>query len=92
MKTSRSNLALLAAAVTMAAFAVSAQVPVQNVDPARHGNLAAAQQLVVQAFQRLSDAQYANDNQLGGHVARAKELLREANNEIKLAVEAANRR
>jgi hypothetical protein len=67
-------------------------VPVQNVDPARHGNLAAAQQLVVQAFQRLSDAQYANDNQLGGHVMRAKELLREANNEIKLAAEAANRR
>lgn len=47
---------------------------------------------VVQAFQRLSDAQYANDNQLGGHVARAKDLLRQANNEIKLAAEAANRR
>jgi hypothetical protein len=92
MKTPRSKLAMLAVAVTLAACAVSAQVPVQNVDPARHGNLAAAQQLVVQAFQRLSDAQYANDNQLGGHVARAKDLLREANNEIKLAAEAANRR
>ncbi len=92
MKTPRSKLALLAATVTLAACAVSAQVPVQNVDPARHGNLAAAQQLVVQSFQRLSDAQYANDNQLGGHVARAKDLLREANNEIKLAAEAANRR
>jgi hypothetical protein len=92
MKTPRSNLVLLAAAATLFVCAVSAQVPVQNVDPARHGNLAAAQQLVVQAFQRLSDAQYANDNQLGGHVARAKELLREANNEIKLAAEAANRR
>jgi hypothetical protein len=92
MKTSRYKFATLIAAVTLAACAVSAQVPVQNIDPARHGNLAAAQQLVVQAFQRLSDAQFANDNQLGGHVARAKELLREANNEIKLAAEAANRR
>lgn len=92
MKIPRSKLVVLAAAVAVAACAVSAQVPVQNVDPQRHGNLAAAQQLVVQAFQRLSDAQYANDNQLGGHVARAKDLLRQANNEIKLAAEAANRR
>jgi hypothetical protein len=92
MKTPRSKFAMLIAMVTMTACAVSAQVPVQNIDPARHGNLAAAQQLVVQAFQRLSDAQFANDNQLGGHVMRAKELLREANNEIKLAAEAANRR
>lgn len=92
MKIPRPNLVVLAAAVAVAACAVSAQVPVQNVDPQRHGNLAAAQQLVVQAFQRLSDAQYANDNQLGGHVARAKDLLRQANNEIKLAAETANRR
>jgi hypothetical protein len=92
MKTPRSNFARLVAVVALAACAVSAQVPVQNIDPARHGNLAAAQQLVVQAFQRLSEAQSANDNQLGGHVARAKELLREANSEIKLAAEAANRR
>ena len=69
-----------------------AQVPVQNIDPERHGNLAAAQRLVVQAFERLSDAQVVNDYQLGGHVARAKDLLRQANEEIKLAAEAANRR
>lgn len=70
----------------------TAQVPVMNVDPARHGNLAAAQELVVQAFNRLSDAQQANDSQLGGHAARAKELLREANEEIKLAALTANSR
>ena len=71
---------------------MSAQVPVQNIDPERHGNLAAAQRLVVQAFERLSDALVANNYQLGGHVERAKELLRQANEEIKLAAETANRR
>lgn len=77
---------------TVAACAASAQMPMQNIDPQRHGNLAAAQNLVVQAFERLSDAQVANNYQLGGHVERAKELLRQANEEIKLAAETANRR
>ena len=92
MKTPRFKLALLAVTAAVAACAVSAQVPVQNIDPERHGNLAAAQRLVVQAFERLSDAQVANDYRLGGHVGRAKDLLRQANEEIKLAAEAANRR
>ncbi len=92
MKTPRSKLILLAGVAALAACAVSAQVPVQNIDPQRHGNLAAAQRLVVQAFERLSDAQVANNYQLGGHVERAKDLLRQANEEIKLAAETANRR
>jgi hypothetical protein len=92
MKTPRSNSILLADVAALAARAVPAQVPVQNIDPQRHGNLAAAQRLVVQAFERLSDAQNANDYPLGGDAARAKDLLRQANDEIKLAAEAANRR
>lgn len=92
MKTPRFKLTVLAVTAAVAACAVSAQVPVQNIDPGRHGNLAAAQRLVVQAFERLSDAQVANDYRLGGHVGRAKELLREANEEIRMAAESANRR
>jgi len=92
MSPSRSKLLLLSAVAITAACAATAQVPVQNIDPERHGNLAAAQRLVVQAFERLNDAQNANDYQLGGHAARAKELLRQANDEIKMAAEAANRR
>lgn len=92
MRTPRPKYVLLAVTAAVAACAVSAQVPVQNIDPARHGNLAAAQRLVVQAFERLNDAQSANDDQLGGHAARAKDLLRQANDEIKMAAEAANRR
>ena len=92
MKTPRFTYTLLAVVAAVAACAASAQMPMQNIDPQRHGNLAAAQNLVVQAFERLSDAQVANDYQLGGHVARAKDLLRQANEEIKYAAETANRR
>lgn len=92
MSPPRFTYTLLAVIATVAACAASAQMPMQNIDPQRHGNLAAAQRLVVQAFERLSDAQVANNYQLGGHVERAKDLLRQANEEIKLAAETANRR
>lgn len=90
MKAPRIVYTLLAIAAALAACAVTAQVPVQNIDPERHGNLAAAQRLVVQSFERLSDAQVANNYRLGGHVERAKDLLRQANEEIKMAAETAN--
>lgn len=90
MKSSRNRFALLAVAVAAAACTAYAQTPVQNINPERHGNLAAAQRLVAQAFDRLSDAQVANDYRLGGHAGRAKDLLRQANEEIKLAAETAN--
>ncbi len=50
--------------------------PVLNVDPALHGNIAAAQQLSRQAYDRVTFAQQANDYNLGGHASRAKDLLR----------------
>jgi len=56
----------------------------------RHQNLRAAQELVDQAFQRISDAQRANEWDMGGHAARAKDLLAQASREIKLAAEEAN--
>ena len=87
---------LLAGVLTLATLAAAsaspAQEPVQNINPDRHGNLAQAQQLTVQAFDSLTAAQQANNYDLGGHVGRAKELLREANAEIKLAAQFANHR
>lgn len=86
--------ATLAAAAAAACVAVVAwaQMPVQNIDPQRHGNLAAAQGLIAQAFDRVSEAQRDNRYELGGHPARAKELLRQAADELRLAADAANRR
>jgi len=66
--------------------------PVLNVDPALHGNIAAAQQFSRQAYDSVTLAQQANDYNLGGHAARAKDLLRQANEEMKLAALSANQR
>ena len=57
-----------------------------------HGNLAAAQRSVRQAFDSITAAQQDNNYHLGGYAGRAKELLREANEQIKFAAQTANRR
>lgn len=89
MKITKAAFALTLLAATGSAFA---QEPVQNIDPSRHGNLAAAQDLVRQAYDRLSVAQRENGNDLGGHAEKAKALLQQANAEIRLAADAANQR
>jgi hypothetical protein len=80
----------LACCLLLAGTAASAQEPAQNIDPARHGNLAAAQDMVREAYDKVSVAQFDNNSQLGGHAAHAKELMREANDEIKMAAIVAN--
>lgn len=57
----------------------------------RHPNLMEAQRLINQAFERLVAAQQANEWDMGGHAARAKDLLDQAKREIRLSAEAANR-
>jgi hypothetical protein len=82
-----------AAALTFLVAAVAqAQEPVQNISLYRHGNLAAAQQLTTQALDRLTFAQRTNNHDFGGHVGRAKSLLRQATWEIKKAAVFTNRR
>ena len=67
-----------------------AQRPVENVSPGRHPNLAAAQRLSEQAWQKIVAAQEANEWDMQGHAKRAKELLDQVNRELKMAAEAAN--
>lgn len=83
---------LVLTSTALAIAMVASAEPVQNVNPERHGNLAAAQQLLAQAFVRISEAQSANNSKLGGHAARAKELLEQASVEIGLAAETADDR
>ncbi len=64
--------------------------PVRNVRAGRHPNIAAAQRLSQQAFDRIVAAQKANEWDMAGHAQKAKELLEQANAELKLAAEAAN--
>ena len=84
-------IAALAGAMLMAATAL-AQRPPENVSPRRHPNLAAAQRLVEQAFNKITAAQQANEWDMRGHAEKAKQLLDQANAELKLAAEASNRR
>jgi hypothetical protein len=84
-------LVMMAVSVLMAAGAF-AQHPPENVNPKRHPNLAAAQRLIDQAFTKVSAAQQANEWDMNGHAAKAKQLLDQAGAELKLAAEAANRK
>ncbi len=54
-----------------------------------HPNLAAAEKLCTQAYAKLEAAQKANEYDLGGHAAKAKDLIKQAQDEIKLATAAA---
>ena len=76
---------LLGSILCVASFAggVLAQGP-------RHPNLMAAQDLINRAYDRLTAAQQANEWDMGGHAARAKDLLDQAKHEIREATEAAN--
>jgi hypothetical protein len=65
--------------------------PKQNVAPGRHPNLAAAQRLSHQAYEKVTAAQEANEWDMQGHAKKAKELLDQVNNELKIAAETANR-
>ena len=65
--------------------------PKQNVSAGRHPNLAAAQQLSQQAYEKIMAAQQANEFDLGGHAAKAKTLLEQVNNQLKLAAQQANK-
>jgi len=69
-----------------------AQKPAQNVNPHRHPNLAAAQRLSAQAYEKINAAQQANEWDMQGHAKQAKELLEQANQQLKLAAEAANQK
>ena len=66
-----------------------AQEPTINIGE-RHGNLRTAQEHIVQAYQLVGVAQQDNDARLGGHAGRARQLLIQADQELRLAANAAN--
>jgi hypothetical protein len=76
--------ALACAAVTFA------QAPVVNIDPHHHPNLAEAQKHIVEAYQKIDVAQHDNNERLGNHAQRAKELLTQADAELRAAANVAN--
>ena len=81
------SVAILAAALV--STAVYAQKPKVNVG-SKHPNIAAAQKLTQQAWDRIVAAQKANEWDLNGHAQKAKDLLEQASKELKLAAQTAN--
>ena len=82
--------AVLAVALVGGGVAV-AQKPADNVSGRKHPNLAAAQRLSQEAWEKIGAAQVANEWDMDGHAAKAKELLDQVNQQLKMAAEAANR-
>jgi hypothetical protein len=76
--------------IVIGTFSIAVAAFGQQVSKARHPNLAAAQELIQRAINRVTAAQDANEFDMGGHAAKAKKLLDEAYVEIKLAAETAN--
>lgn len=77
---------------SLTANAQTPRPPVRNVSRKRHPNLAAAQRLAARAYQRILDAQKANEWDMDGHAQKAKDLLDQANSELKLASQTANKK
>jgi len=84
------RITLLGSILLIAGVAV-AQMPKNNVSGARHPNIAAAQRLSQQAYQKIVAAQQANEWDMQGHAQHAKELLDQANKELRAAATAANK-
>jgi hypothetical protein len=89
----RSQLLLTSAACATGLFLGSLALgqPKQNVKAGRHPNLAAAQRLSENAYNKIIAAQQANEWDMQGHAQKAKGLLEQANTELKAAAQAANK-
>lgn len=86
----RRAVSLAVLGVALLAGSAFAGKPARNVSAGRHPNLAAAQRLSQQAFEKISAAQRANEWDMNGHAKKAKELLEQVNDELKQAALAAN--
>jgi hypothetical protein len=75
---------------TCAALALASGVAFAKGPLAGHPNLQAAHADIKNAIMKITAAQKANEYDMEGHAAKAKELLGQAEHEITLAAEAAN--
>jgi hypothetical protein len=84
--TLKKTMALLALGAALVAAGAAYAGP-----EAGHPNIVAAREDATAAIEKLKAAQAANEYDMGGHAAKAEKLLHEAEHEMKLAAEAANR-
>jgi hypothetical protein len=85
------KLTLGSAALLLVASAAFAAPPAEDISAKKHPNLAAAQRLSKDAWDKVVAAQKANEFDMGGHAQKAKDLLDQVNNELKMAAQDANK-
>ena len=90
MKNNKEHLTVALVACLAFMGVTFAQRPETNIDPARHANLAEAQHHILQAVEKIEEAQKTNKDELGGHAEKAKQLLDQASRELKEAAEYAD--
>jgi hypothetical protein len=81
---------LFASMIVMGFSGAAMAKPKVDVSAKKHPNIAAAQKLAQQAYDKVVAAQKANEYDMDGHAQKAKDLLEQVNAELKLAAEAAN--
>jgi hypothetical protein len=91
MKISKTMLGIVLGVALVGGGIAVAQKPVEDISGKKHPNLAAAQRFSQQAWEKIGVAQQANEWDMEGHAAKAKELLDQVNKELKMAAEAANK-
>jgi len=75
--------------VLLFCIVIAAQEPVVDIDGNRHPDLAEAQRLVVDANHHVAQAEQSRErHDYKGHLGKARELLVQVNQELKLAAEA----
>ena len=84
-------LSLIVSTLMLSGSAAFARGQVHGGNLELHPNLAAAQKLSRKAFEKIEAAQKAHEYDMEGHVQKAKDLLDQVNQELKLAIEAANK-
>ncbi|HLY62822.1 MAG TPA: hypothetical protein VKV95_18920 [Terriglobia bacterium] len=91
MRKNLSFRALLVAAFLCASMLYAQDRPRVNTSKKLHPNLNQAQRAIQNAFESIKRAQDANEFDMEGHAQKAKDLLEQADKEIKEAAEAANK-
>lgn len=83
--------ALIYGILSAAMFAGGVAVGQQDINPKVHPHLAEAQRMIGSAVGQIDAAQSAWGDKLGGHAQRAKQLLQQADGELKQAALYANK-
>ena len=77
---------IIAASCVLGLFMIASSLVIAA---GKHPRLAQAHKLIQEAIVKITEAQKANEYDMAGHAQKAKDLLVEAEKEVKMAKEAA---